>query len=88
VDGYLDGRRVRQSLDTLNWQRANQIVRDMESDLVVVKNSSISDAVPAFISECEKRGLKEPPIKKYRETLNPLLRWCGVRNITDNIISF
>jgi site-specific recombinase XerD len=82
VDGSLDGRRVRKSLDTLNWQRANQIVHDMESDLVVVKNSSISDAVPMFISDCEKRGLKEPTIKKYRETLNPLLRWCVSRDIT------
>jgi integrase/recombinase XerD len=82
VDGALDGRRVRKSLDTLNWQRANQILRDIEADQVVVKNSSISDAVPLFIADCEKRGLKEPTVKKYRETLNPLLRWCLSRDIT------
>jgi site-specific recombinase XerD len=82
VDGALDGRRVRKSLDTLNWQRANQILHDMEADPIVTKNSSISDAVPAFITDCERRGLKEPTVKKYRETLNPLLRWCASRDIT------
>jgi hypothetical protein len=75
VDGSLDGRRVRHSLDTLNWQRANQIVHDMESDLVVVKNSSISDAVPMFISDCERACSHEmgrlAPIKPGSPTFGP-----------------
>jgi hypothetical protein len=66
VDGALDGQRVRRSLDTLNWQRANQILRDVEADQVVVSSRLAKNdddgagvTVGAYLSVMQVLGLEK-----------------------------
>jgi hypothetical protein len=82
--GLLDGKRVRKSLDTLNWQSANEILRDIEADNGEEKpSSSIADAIDDFEQDSQERNLGTATIQKYKETFEPLHEWCKRRSLTE-----
>jgi integrase len=77
LDGFLSGEEVRRALrdperrDTVrDWQRAQDIVRDMEA---TGKNpadtrtgpTTLEDATNQFIADAKARGLRKPTIYKY-----------------------
>ena len=80
VDGMQDGRRIRYSLDTSNWEEASRRLLEITSGESAKKDSSIKDAVKDFISEKERQEIKST--KKYSEVLNPLTVYCDARAIT------
>jgi len=73
VDGYLVGERVNKTLDTRNWTRANEVIRDWEIAGTVQPQeragTPVSDACDAFLDEVVAQRLSEHTIKKYRVLL-------------------
>ncbi len=65
VQGILDGKRVRRSLDLTSWEAAQRRIRDLE--IHGEKNLiSVEDACERWIADCEARGLQESTLSKYR----------------------
>jgi integrase len=66
ADGYLDGVRIRQSLDLRSWEAAVGVVREWEvngkSDLVGVEH-----AADRFLANAESRNLSPAAISKYKQ---------------------
>jgi integrase/recombinase XerD len=71
VDGSLAGQEIHKSLDTNNWQRAQDKVRYWEAEGRIVEEEeteplSFATAFDIFIADCKARGLREASIYKYR----------------------
>jgi integrase len=81
IDGMHEGKRPRHSLDTFNWEVASKKLLELTTG-ADKKNSTVSDAVKDFLADRERRDLAESGTKKYREVLNPLLKFCEGRSIT------
>jgi hypothetical protein len=81
VDGMHAGQRVRYSLDTFNWAKANSRLHEIEADKAPME-STVVDAVKDYLDDAARRGLKESGTKKYRELLNALLKFCEGRALT------
>jgi integrase/recombinase XerD len=65
TEGTVEGRYIRESLKTRNWQRATEIVRDKEAGKKDAR-ITIKEATDAFIKDAEARQLRPPSIYKYR----------------------
>jgi site-specific recombinase XerD len=81
VDGMHDGKRLRYSLDTFNWEDASRKLLEITIG-GAQKNSSVVDAVTDFIKDCDRRELKASGVKKYKELLEQLKNHCAGRAIT------
>ncbi|MGC2210721.1 MAG: site-specific integrase [Candidatus Korobacteraceae bacterium] len=82
VDGMQDGRRIRYSLDTSNWEEASRRLLEITADKSARKESSVKDAADSFLTDCERRELKASGSKKYKELLAQLKQHCANRAIT------
>lgn len=73
ADGFLQGKRIRQSLDTQNWEKAQETIRDWEIDRSTAveepQSVTIDRAAAAFLADAESRGLTVSSLKKYRVLL-------------------
>lgn len=89
VDGFLGGKEIRQTLDTRDWQRAQDKVRDWEAadrETVVSTHKTIGDAWNDFIADIEARNLHESTIKKYklmRRQMEAFANANGLRFLND-----
>ena len=81
VDGMHNGKRVRHSMDTFNWEEASRKLLELTTS-TEKKDSTVADAVKDFITDCESRNLGTATVGKYRETLSPLQLFCEGRSIT------
>jgi integrase/recombinase XerD len=76
VQGLLDGKPVRHSLDLTSWEAAQKRIRDLE--IHGEKNLiSVEDACARWIADCEARGLQETTLRKYRERKRELCEVFG-----------
>src|SRR5271169_3196625 len=70
VDGFIAGREVRKSLDTVDWQKAQDKVRKWESQEVeptpAPEPFALQSAGERFLIGMVTRKLKESTIAKYR----------------------
>ena len=70
VDGFLGGKEIRQSLDTGDWQKAQDFIREWEAKGNEPKAAqepiTIEAAADKFIADAEAQKLKESTIYKYR----------------------
>jgi site-specific recombinase XerD len=82
AEGTLDGKRIRKSLDTANWELASEKLLKMDAGDDHRKECSVADAVKDFIADCEGRNLGKATIGKYKETLNPLAVYAAGKDIT------
>src|SRR5580692_7213969 len=81
VEGRLNGRRIRKSLDTANWEFANGKILEMEARKEELKESSVEDAVKDFIRDCHSRNLSIDTVEKFEQVLNPLQKFCSNRGV-------
>jgi integrase/recombinase XerD len=81
VDGMHKGTRTRRSLDTFSWEEASKELLRLTTG-TDAKNCSVSDAVKDYLADRERCKLAESGIKKYREVLTPLAKFCEGRSIT------
>ncbi len=85
AEGTIEGRYIRESLKTRNWQRATEIVRDKEAGKKDAR-VTIKQATEAFIRDAEARQLRPPSIYKYRllfKQLNEFSQDKGLVYITE-----
>lgn len=70
IDGSLEGREIRESLKTSNWERAQEKAREWETNPDAGPNPepplSVTDAFQQFIEDAEARNLSPATIYKYR----------------------
>ncbi len=71
IDGFLGGRRLRQTLGTRNWTRAKEIERDWEIAGRIVEEekpqqlTTVADACKAFLADAKARNLRPATLYKY-----------------------
>ena len=70
VDGFVNGRRMRQSLETMNWDRARRRIMDLEADADGGKTRKvITEATEAFLT---RRQVEASTETKYRRIVSRL----------------
>jgi integrase/recombinase XerD len=74
--GSVNGKRVRQSLDTLNWNTAEEKLRTLDPDEAPVK-MTLKFAGDRFTSDCESRGLASESVNKYKLLLRDMCASLG-----------
>jgi hypothetical protein len=67
------------------WQRANQIIRDMEADKTEPLESSIPDAAKKFVKDCEKWTCGRWSVRHCARRRNPPAT-KGVRSPLRNLL--
>jgi integrase/recombinase XerD len=80
VDGTVDGEDVRETLQTRDWQKAQDIVRKWEAEGQRVEEAqpiTVREACDKFIADAEARGLREPTLYKYRLLFRRLQDFAG-----------
>ncbi len=78
-DGFVSGRRVRQSMNTVNWSRATRRMAELEEQVVGGKvQKSVADATEAFLSS---RNIEPTTARKYRMIAQRLLQFAKRRDI-------
>src|SRR5579864_1539915 len=83
ADGYVDGKRtLRQSLGTRDMARARKRATYIEEP-GEVQQRTLEDAAATFEAHCVSDGLKDSTLRKYRNTLVHLRKFCGSRGIVD-----
>lgn len=84
AQGMLDGRRIRQSLGTNDWGRAERrldILLRGEELHPHVTHVTVAAAVRDFLADCTGRKLEASTIGSYRKTLAHLQGWCDLARI-------
>ena len=84
IEGTIEGKRIkRQTLDTRNWERAQEIVRDSEAagKLVNAAPVSVQEAQAKFTADSESRGLQKSTLKKYRVLFDQMREFAAVKGI-------
>ena len=83
-DGTVEGRHVRRSLKTRNWERAETLKRQIENGEKPQqpKSITIKDALDAFISDCEARQLNASTQSKYNLLRNRLAAFAVRHHLT------
>ena len=90
VDGVLSGREIRKSLGLANWEKAQGIVREWEtegaqgSDDGKEQAPSVEEACADFLADAGARNLQEATLYKYRLLFKHLQAFAaqrGLRNL-------
>lgn len=70
IDGFVDGREIRQSLQVRNWQKANEKAQEWEAQGKIETEKpepiTVNAACGSFERDAAARGLREPTLYKYR----------------------
>ncbi len=81
-DGMVAGKRVRQSMDTVNWQRAGRHAAELEGDAESGRpRKRVAEATAAFLAD---RAAVPSTMRKYRRIMNRLEEFAiagGLRTI-------
>jgi integrase len=96
VDGILSGVEIRESLKMRDWQRAQELVREWEtegrqSDQQGADPLTVKEACEKFIADSEARGLRATTLYKYRllfRQLQEFARENGLRFLSECDIDF
>ena len=80
VDGTLDGRRYRKSLDTKDWQRADKLRAKLE-DPQAPRLKPVSEAITAF--EQHILSLESSTQRKYKNVMRQLQAHCKTAALHD-----
>jgi integrase/recombinase XerD len=84
-DWNIDGRRITKPIGTRDWQRGQQLAREMEAEGRVLDNGktvSVERACEDFLADARARGLREPSLYKYRLRLNRLKEFATAKGLT------
>ncbi|MBN9658651.1 MAG: tyrosine-type recombinase/integrase [Acidobacteria bacterium] len=82
VDGIIDGKRIKESLQTRDWNIATEKVRRRLLGIELkIESVAIDDAVKAYRDDLRARHVKESTIRAYKSTLDHLLKFCADRKL-------
>jgi integrase/recombinase XerD len=74
--GSIEGQRVRKALDTLSWERGEELLRELDPREVAVK-VSLKEAGERFIADCKRRNHGKDTIGKYNLLVEELKKFFG-----------
>jgi integrase/recombinase XerD len=88
VDGFLNGREIRETLHTQNWEKAKDQVLELDRGERSADEGKIriKQATEDFVTDAEDRKLKENTVYKYRllfRQLNAFAETQGLRYLKD-----
>jgi len=70
VDGFLSGQEIRKSLETSDWEKAQDLIREWEAKGIQDANRdrhvSIAQACDDFLADAGARNLRDKTVYKYR----------------------
>jgi integrase/recombinase XerD len=69
VVGRIEGKPIKRSLKTRNWDRADQIKNSLEANIQPVEKPAavtVAHAIQKYYEACEQRRLSENTLRKYR----------------------
>src|SRR5215472_4357175 len=85
IYGELDGRKIRESLGTRDWERAKDIARGWIAERKPIREApngiTIDDAAAKFIVDARARDLNETTVYKYRLLLRKLQDFADRRGV-------
>jgi integrase/recombinase XerD len=70
IFGSKGGKRIRRSLDTQNWERAEELLRAEEFD--AGPGVAVEEAAERFLKDCESRGIGADQTAKYKLTFDEM----------------
>ena len=78
VFGSLNGNQIRRSLDLLNWEAAQALIRDWEVEGSIEKDvTTVAAACELFTKDCESRFLSDATVGKYKLLFRELKQHYG-----------
>jgi len=84
-DWNIDGRRITKPIGTRDWQRAQQMAREMEAEGRVLdkhgKTVTIEIACQDFLADAAARGLRETSLYKYRLLFTRLKEFAASKGL-------
>ena len=76
-DGYLENRRLRYSMNTTNWERAERLLdRVPDPRHQAPEDTPVAGAVNFYLEDCVARELRPATVESYRRTLAHFLAFC------------
>ena len=84
VDGSLNGKEIRKSLDLKNWEKAQAFVRDWEAQQSLPDDSGpvrIEAATEDFLADAARRKLSKSTVRKYDLLFRELLAFVDNRGL-------
>src|SRR5580704_17451747 len=86
ADGFLSGQEIRKSLETRDWEKAQDMIREWEAKGVQETKSqslhaTISQATEEFLSDAEARNLHDRTVYKYRLLFRHLKAFAETRGL-------
>jgi site-specific recombinase XerD len=84
--GTLVGKPFRRALKTRSWERATQLLREIEDGAQspgAPEVVSIAGAVDKFLADCAARNLNANTLAKYKRLVKRLGEYCGREGIQD-----
>src|SRR6516165_1642679 len=79
-DGYINGRRIRESMKTRDWRRAEwKVSRTLTPEAQLQKGNGkpLETAVASYLADCEARSLGASTILSYRNTLDAFVSFSN-----------
>ena len=80
--GKLNGRKVRQSLETSDRQEAAKKLLEMEAEAKAPVKFTVSEAVKRFTTELEGSGYAPKSVQRYKYSLKRLTDFLGGQGVT------
>jgi integrase/recombinase XerD len=86
VDGFLSGQEIRKSLETRDWEEAQDRVREWEAKGIQNadrhgRHVSIAQACDDFVADAEARNLRDKTVYKYRLLFRHLKTFSEVQGL-------
>lgn len=81
VFGKLNGRKIRQSLETTDRQEAAQKLLQMEAEAKAPVKYTVSEAVNRFTTELEGSGYAPKSVQRYKYRLKRLINFLSSRGV-------
>jgi site-specific recombinase XerD len=85
VDGFLNGKEIREGLKLKDWEKAQQKIREWEAEgMAVIKLEAVTidQSIDAFQHDAEARGLQESTLKKYIVLFKQLRSFAASKGLT------
>jgi site-specific recombinase XerD len=77
-DWKIQNKRIQKPVGTKDWQVAQMRARQLEAEGITsdITPQTIEQASKKFLEDCKARGLRESSLRKYKQVLNQLERFC------------
>jgi len=83
ADGFLNGVEMRETLETRDWNKAQETVRDWETAGAIVaeepRTVTLEKACTDFLADAEARELRDSTLRKYRQLIKQIRAFAALK---------